>query len=119
LRTITERKIFDRARNVARVASVEGGSDAHDRWLQLAEQCSDSTLAPKKPTPEQLRLQQAMLQVREEVGERKWLLFCAVLLDGLTTEEAAAQFEVTPNVVYLAKSRTLRRLREVLNEGAS
>lgn len=116
LKTITERKIYDRARRLARSPKVEGGSDAHERWMQLAHGAEGSTSQASATAPETHRVRVAMQRLRDEVGERNWLIFSAVVLDGVSTEEAMEQFQVTSNVIYLAKSRSLRRLRELLRD---
>jgi RNA polymerase sigma-70 factor, ECF subfamily len=116
LRTIAWNKIRDYARAKVRVPVADGGTDAQGMWLRLAAENGDTTCSQlQDPNAESLRMQDAMQVVQSEVGEQKWLMFCAVVLDGHSPVEVAKLFETSVNVVYLAKSRILQRLRAVLS----
>jgi RNA polymerase sigma-70 factor (ECF subfamily) len=52
--------------------------------------------------------------VRVEFSAAIWALFEATVLEGSTIAAAATRFGVTPNAIYLARSRVLRRVKEVL-----
>jgi RNA polymerase sigma factor (sigma-70 family) len=61
-------------------------------------------------------LRRALELIRTECSERDWQSFASTALDGRPIAAIAAELGVTPNVVYLARSRILRRLRTVLGE---
>lgn len=56
----------------------------------------------------------ALALVEPEFSATTWAAFRATVIDELPVADAAEFLRVTPNVVYLARSRVLRRLREVL-----
>jgi RNA polymerase sigma-70 factor (ECF subfamily) len=55
---------------------------------------------------------QAVELIRAEFSERDWQAFRGVVIEDKSTAEVAASLGVAPNVIYLAKSRVLRRLKE-------
>lgn len=61
-------------------------------------------------------LRRALEIVRPEFSDRDWKSFVDSALHGRSISEVAAELGVSPNVVYLARSRVLRRLRTVLGE---
>ncbi len=56
----------------------------------------------------------ALALVQPEFSPTMWAAFQATVIDEVAPAEAARTLGVTPNLVYLARSRVLRRLREVL-----
>jgi RNA polymerase sigma-70 factor (ECF subfamily) len=58
--------------------------------------------------------ERALTAVRPEFSPAVWGLFEATVLGSATPAAAAARAGVSANAVYLARSRVLRRLREVL-----
>lgn len=61
-----------------------------------------------------LRAGMEELRARSRVDGRSLAAFEAVTLGGRSTEEAAAELGMTANAVYIAKFRTLERLRAIL-----
>ena len=54
--------------------------------------------------------------VRSRADESTWLPFSLTMIDGLSTIEAASQLNCSEAVVYAARSRIMRRLRDVVKE---
>lgn len=59
-------------------------------------------------------LARGLALARPEFSDSVWALFEATVLGDKTPAAAARRFGVTPNAVYLARSRVLRRVREIL-----
>ena len=59
-------------------------------------------------------LQACMEEVRREVTESTWCAFELFARQGWPAERVAAELDLSPNAVYGAKRRILRRLREIL-----
>lgn len=112
LRTITRSKIADwRRRRQAEVPAV-GGSEA----VTLAHQVADPACSPDDSetgaAEESLIYERAAALIRSEFEEKTWLAFRAVVVEGQTATDVAQALGMSPNAVYLAKSRVLKRLRE-------
>ncbi len=54
--------------------------------------------------------------VRARADESTWLAFSLTMIDGLSTIEAARQLNCSEAVVYAARSRIMRRLRNAVKE---
>lgn len=111
LRTITHNKINDFWKKERRQPSAEGGSNNHQVILELPAQ-------PEEPSQEDqweseqffgLSLMQA---ISSEFSPRDLQAFRRLVLDGKTPAEVAEELHITPNIVYLARSRILHCLRE-------
>jgi RNA polymerase sigma-70 factor (ECF subfamily) len=61
-------------------------------------------------------LWRAVELVRAEFEERSWQAFWRVTVDGQPVGDVARDLGVSANAVYVARSRILRRLREVLSD---
>lgn len=57
----------------------------------------------------------AMQLLKGEFRETTWLACWRHLIEGRPIQEVARELEITPNAVYIAKSRVLRRLRQELD----
>lgn len=107
----------DHLRQLAAAAIGAGGSEAQSRLAQVAakepdeapDEASDAALARHD---EALVYRRLVEFIRGEFSDRDWTAFYRVVIDGLTPAEAAAELQVSVNVVYLARSRVLRRVRE-------
>ena len=80
---------------------------------------SDVAVQPSTPQFEaeeyrQYLVNRAMDLLRAEFPEVTWKICWEVIVGGKSPTQAAEEFHVTVNTVYLAKSRVLRRLREML-----
>jgi RNA polymerase sigma-70 factor (ECF subfamily) len=57
----------------------------------------------------------ALRLIQSEFSSSTWQAFWATVVDGRPAVEVAAEVGLTPNAVYLARGRVLRRLREALD----
>ena len=120
LRRITQRRIADFRRQQGRnVAQAVGGSTLQARLQQQADPIAEerTTDHPGGIIPPDK--QQALAKVRTEFSARNWQIFWRVVVEERDTAEVAEEFGVTPNVVRLAKSRILKRLRETMNHSGT
>ena len=72
-----------------------------------------STFASQEDGQESQRL--AIAQIRTEVSNRDWSIVERLIFEDKRPAEVAEEFGVSPNVVYLVKSRILSRLRDCLD----
>jgi RNA polymerase sigma-70 factor (ECF subfamily) len=115
LRRITQRRIADYRRQQSRnVAPPVGGSTLQARLQQQADPIADEPTNHTGGVIPQDR-QQELARVRAEFSARNWQIFWRVVVEERDTAEVAQEFGVTSNVVRLAKSRILKRLRETMN----
>jgi RNA polymerase sigma-70 factor (ECF subfamily) len=57
----------------------------------------------------------ALQLAKREFAPGTWKAFWGVVVEGLPAGEVAAELGISPNAVYLARGRVLRRLREALD----
>ena len=110
--TITQNKIRDFWRSRAGQPAAAGGSTAQELLLLVAEQ-ADSRSAGSSSANGVLR--RAVELVRSEFEDRSWQAFWRVTVEGRAVADVATELGMTANAVYLARSRILRRLRDVLS----
>lgn len=118
LKQIARSKVLDHHRRQGKQpAQAIGGSTAllrlNDVEATLVEDddSSDASLAHS----EDVFLAQRTLQiVKKEFTEQSWQAFQLTAIDGLTSQEAAAQLGITSLAVRKAKSRVLQRLKAAL-----
>jgi RNA polymerase sigma-70 factor (ECF subfamily) len=112
LKTITKSKIVDFLRAKRSSPDGRGGSDAYEQLLALQESPAEDTLS------DDLRLlyQRALELIRSEFNEVHWQAFQRTAVDGLKGTEVARELQISPDVVYNARSRIAHRLREEFAE---
>src|SRR5262249_572920 len=114
LRAIFQHKFIDYLRRREGKPQAAGGTELQ-RWL--LEVPMDETNAPSSGVVEAPdSFQQPLEQVRREVNERTWKAFWGVTVEGRSPADVAAELDLKPGAVYVAKSRVLRRLRETLRD---
>lgn len=111
LYTIAWRRFLDFIRRRQDGNVGRGGSEAMD-MMALTEDAN-----PQEPDiSEQEELQylsdRALEFIRSEFSDQDWRAFHNVIMLDQNPQQVADQLGVTVNVVYLAKSRILKRLRE-------
>lgn len=111
--TITRNKIGDWLQRQLTQEQAAGGTDHQERLLQTpAEQPDDVEEAADAGA----LYQRALDLIRPEFEEATWQAFWRVAVGGQPAAGVAAELGLSRNAVYIAKSRILRRLREVLGE---
>ena len=141
LRTLTRNKVNDHFRRAQREPQPLGGTEALNHLQQFpAAENRQSTLSlneglnplgelnpftdskstdpsnlAKSPTRE-LELERSLLRhalsnIQTHFTEQTWRAFWMVVIDGRETSDVAADLEMRPGTVRVAKSRVLKRLR--------
>lgn len=110
LRVITHNKIVDLRRK--RGQEAVGGSEALTLAQQVPDTASSDADSVQDRAEASLVYHRAVALIQKEFEPTTWLAFEAVVLNGQSTTETAKKLAVSKNVVYLAKSRVLKRLRE-------
>lgn len=111
---ITQNKIRDYYRKLAKNGQATGGSTANAMLAQLAQEDSLSACDLLNSDHESL-LAQALQQVQNEVKDSTWKAFWRTTIDGLDTESAAQELSISPGSVRVNRFRVLSRLRELLS----
>ena len=109
LYAVTRNKIRDRARRGE--AQGPGGTDAQIRIASLPANELEEEL-PADPDSERAQYLRAIELVRGEFEPKTWDAFLRVTVDGRNAADVALELGMSPNAVYLARSRIFRRLRE-------
>lgn len=112
--TVTQNKLRDFWRRRSGQAAATGGSDAQ-ALLQLipdSESVNESQLSLDLSGA----LGEAVNKVKKEFEARSWRAFWRVTVDGQQPAEVGRELGMTTNAVYVARSRILRRLREVMSK---
>ena len=115
---ITRNQLASWFRLRAQQAPAAGGTHA---WEQLAAVAESLTDDPDDVTDraELSALHQRGLDiVSSEFEERTWQMFWRTAIDEQPPRLVAEEFGVAPGAIRQAKSRVLRRLREVLGEAS-
>jgi len=112
LATITRNRIRDFFRRQHRLPAAVGGTDAQQHLANLPEP-SEAGSSQQLDAAISRRILEL---VRAEFEERTWDAFWRTVVEGQSPNDVAADLSVSVFVVYQAKSRVLRRLRERLGE---
>ncbi len=115
LRGIARNKTLDLLRR--RGARGQGGTDSYQRSLLIPDP-DDGNLDPGETEVIGVLFQEALKLVHGEFEERTWRAFWQTVVAGQATANVAQELGVTSAAVRQAKSRILRRLKDVLGEPA-
>jgi RNA polymerase sigma-70 factor (ECF subfamily) len=115
LRTILAHRLRDFFRSRGYRPVAVGGSDFLRRLDEL--EAADSALSREWDREHDRHVAaQVMRRVEADVEPRTWLAFRRHVIEAVPAAAVAAELGVSPNVVLLAKSRILKRLRAELAE---
>ena len=108
LRMITRNKISDLGRRRRSHPEGTGGRDQLDQIAEhpMQEDAEDATAEAR------ILYRRALALIQQDFEEHTWRAFWGVVIDGRGASAVALDLGVEINVVYLAKSRVLKRLRE-------
>lgn len=111
--TITRNKIRDLFKVRSGKAKAAGGTDAHVRLLELpAEEPNEDSASTIAATSGLTH--RAFEIIRGEVKENTWLAFWRSTIDEVAPAAVADELGITVESVWQAKSRVLRRARQLL-----
>jgi RNA polymerase sigma-70 factor (ECF subfamily) len=114
LRGITRNMVLQHFRRDGKQPRAAGGTDAHLRLQALADTGSD---AEDDPVEELDGLRRRALDlVRCEFEDRTWQSFWRTVVDSRSPGDVAVELGVSPAAVRMAKSRVLRRLKDVFGD---
>jgi RNA polymerase sigma factor (sigma-70 family) len=108
LGTVARTKLLRFFRNGARAVTFAGG--AVDELMMQVEDPESDTLWTEGFHARVLEV--AMKRARPDFEERTWTLFEGSWIRGASASNLAEEFGVTVDLVYVARSRVLKRLRE-------
>jgi len=112
LKTITINCLRDHWRKKKRQAAAPGGTEFGEIIEQLADPHSGISQMWDREYDECVT-RFLLEQVRGRFSEKSWKAFQRFALDGLNADEVARELEMSPNAVFIAKSRVMSKLREV------
>jgi RNA polymerase sigma-70 factor (ECF subfamily) len=114
LRIITRNSLIDYFRKMSRNPAAIGGSEAHRRIEQIAEQTDAG--CEEEATAEQALFMRALDSIRDQFDPQTWQAFWRVVVDGLSAAQVGTELGMKPGTVRVAKSRVLQRLRCLLGD---
>ena len=114
LATITRNKVRDHCRRQAGRPQAVGGSAAHQAFQEVPE-------LPELDEAESMSEQTALVSralnlIRGDFEEATWQAFWRSAVEDQPAGQIAADLNLSPNAVYKAKARVLRRLREEVGD---
>ena len=115
IRGITRHKVQDHWRSRPVEGRALGGSTALERLGDVAQFDASDGEQPEISATSQL-VQRAVEHVRSEFEPATWQAFWRYAVDDESAADVAAAMGVSMNAIHQAKSRVLRRLREVLGD---
>ena len=117
LATITRNKVRDHYRRRHGRAAAQGGSTAQRQLAEVPQppEPSEECIRPDAESAAWLS-RGALETIRAEFEARTWQAFWQTTVDGQPPAHVAADLEMSVAAVYTAKSRVLRRLRQVIRE---
>lgn len=110
--TIAQNRLKNFYAKQARQWKAAGGTSAQQQMLQAKWNSGEIF----EPTALGGLFYRAIERVRIEFEPRSWQAFWLTTAEDRSIEETAKNLGITPNAVYKARSRILRRLREELGD---
>lgn len=111
--TVTRNKIRDFWRSQANRPHATGGTDGQDLLMFIAQHDFDSQSGASTAVCGVIH--RAIQLVRGEFEGRTWDAFWRMTIEERSAQEVAQELGMTANAVYVARSRILRRLRDLLS----
>lgn len=113
--TITRNKIRDHHRRRAAEAAAIGGTNAKQRFEQLADPAADLVEEPPMNDTRRLLTRRVLELIRNDFDEHTWQAFWRMSVEGHSSADIATDLGMTNDAVRQAKRRVLRRLQEELS----
>jgi RNA polymerase sigma-70 factor, ECF subfamily len=112
LRTITRHAVCNLGRQRAKAVQAAGGSDAQAELQAVPDTPLAETDEERDREEERELLREALKAILSNFKETTRDAFWQVVIEGRSASEVARGMGVEEHVVYLAKSRILKRLRD-------
>lgn len=125
LMVIARNKTLDYFHRRSRELEGAGGTEASRRLKEIQDPAANDTVDPDLSISEigsaddpvfNDVLLRALESIRGEFHERTWQAFWKVVVEGRTASDVAADLDMKPGTVRVAKSRVLLRLRRELGD---
>lgn len=113
---ITRFKIADHFRARARAPAGAGGSTALGRLNDVSDGAGPPDPEPSEADDKTQLLHRALEMIRGDFAANTWQAFWRTAVDGHPATEVARELGMTPDAVYQAKARVLRRVREEFDD---
>lgn len=116
LRIVTRSKLADFFRQQQKQPESVGNSEYSQLLASLAEFEEDKSHSPDELSEDALLVRRALELVREDVEPRTWQAFWQTVIESEPTADVAESLGMSATAVRIAKSRVLRRLRQLLED---
>jgi RNA polymerase sigma-70 factor, ECF subfamily len=117
LAAITRNKVRDHFRRRRGKAEARGGSTAQRKIAEIAEYAEPSEESIRPDAESAALLSRRVLEmIRTEFETCTWEAFWRVTVQDQHAAQVAEDLRISIPAVYMAKSRVLRRLRQVMSE---
>jgi RNA polymerase sigma-70 factor, ECF subfamily len=117
--TITHHKLGDYIRTTSNRPQAVGGSSAQLLISGQADEASLDLSTADDASAEREILHRTLAQIRVEFAPTTWEAFWRTTAEGRSTEQTAAELNLTTAAVRQAKYRVLRRLRDEMKDDPS
>lgn len=114
--TITRHKLGDWLRRQKRREHEFDGTEAERLLLEVPDPGTTEAVDVEDPVGVRQLCRRALEMIRAEFEEQSWQAFWRVAVEGKSAAEVAEELHVSRNAVYVAKSRILCRLQQVLGD---
>ncbi|MGB7343365.1 MAG: sigma-70 family RNA polymerase sigma factor [Pirellulaceae bacterium] len=114
--TITRNKALDRFRHGKGRAVAEGGTLAQWKLAELPDPFTDESAEPSDRSATTSLMQRGLKLIEAEFERKTWQAFWRSAVDEQPTSVIAEDLQLSQASVRQAKSRVLRRLRQVLGD---
>ncbi|MEZ6090113.1 MAG: sigma-70 family RNA polymerase sigma factor [Pirellulaceae bacterium] len=115
--TITRNKVRDHLRTRLGKAEAAGGSDAQRMMSQVTDHEFSESSEMTDSLPDGLAYR-ALNIIRGEIQETTWIAFWRTTIDDIAPAAVAQELGISVHSVWQAKSRVLRRARQLLETSA-
>ncbi len=121
LMTIARSKAMDHFNRRNREPAGVGGTEASMRMKDIRDPGTDANIVIEITDADDDIvvsdvLRRALDSIKDEFHERTWLAFWKVVVEGRAASDVAADMDIKPGTVRVAKSRVLLRLRRELGD---
>ncbi len=114
LRVITRSRVVDHFRRTGRCFPASGGDENWEQLLHLADSNDDDEVKDERTDESFLLLDPALNLIQKQVKPTTWIAFWESVVEERPVADVAKQLGVSPSAIRLAKSRVLKRIRELL-----